>query len=116
MQLLRFLSPNTGRDTLCSLDKSFGCFVREVEVVIEEVTTRAFLTSVFLAVEADVEVEEGGGRAAVCSEGGGRDVEAVVVFKGSLDGALLRCVGSCFPVDPPPFCDAFCFTTFSSSI
>lgn len=86
------------------------------------VTERAFLTSAFREAEEDVgvvvvgEEEEEGGTVVDCREGRGCDVEAVVVLGGSLDGALLRCVVSCVPVDPPPFCDGFCLTTFSSSI
>lgn len=84
------------------------------------VTERAFLTSAFRQAEEDVVVEEQeeeeGGKAADCFGGKGDEVEAVVVFEGSLGGVLLHCVASCFPVNPPPFCDGFCFTTFRSSI
>lgn len=82
------------------------------------VTERAFLTSAFRQAEEDVvvEEEEEGGKAADCFWGKGDEVEAVVVFEGSLGGILLRCVVSCFPVNPPPFCDGFCLTTFRSSI
>lgn len=95
------------------------CFVREVEVVTVLVTERAFLTSALREADEDVvvvEEEEEGARAADCRGGRGSEVEAVVVVLGSLGGALLRCITSCFPVDPPPFCDGLCLTTFSSSI
>lgn len=98
---------------------TFVCFVREVEVVtvVVVVTERAFLTSAFRVAEEDVvvveEEEEEGGKVVVL---GGSEVEAVVVLGGSLGCGLLRCVVSCFPVDPPPFCDVLCLTTFSSSI
>lgn len=59
--------------------------------------------------------EEGGGKAVDCC-GGGAEVEAVVVFRAARCDALPRCVTSCFPVDPPPFCAGLCLTTFSSSI
>lgn len=118
LQLFRFLSPNTGRCTLRSPVKSFVCFVREVEVVTVVVTVRVFLASAFRGAEEDVgeEEEEEGSKVVDCLGGRGSEVEAVVVFGGSLGGALLRCVVSCFPVDPPPFCDVLCLTTFSSSI
>lgn len=85
------------------------------------VAQRAFLNSAFREADEDVvvveEEEEEGGRAVDCRGGRGSEVEAVVVVVGgSLGGALLRCVVSCFPVDPPPFCDDLCLTTFSSSI
>lgn len=83
------------------------------------VTERAFLTSAFRETEEDVvaeEEEEEGGGAVDCREGSGSGVEAVVALGTSLGGALLRCVVSCFPADPPPFCDGLCLTTFSSSI
>lgn len=91
-------------------------FVREVEVV----TERAFLSSAFRDAEEDVvvdEEEEEGGKAVDCRGGRVSEVETVVAVLGrALGGALLRCVVSCFPVDPPPFCDGLCLTTFSSSI
>lgn len=92
------------------------------------VTERAFLTSAFREAEEDVvvvvvveEEEEEGCMVVDCRGGRGSEVEAVVVavavvLEGNLDGALLRGVVSCFPVDPPPFCDDLCLTTFSSSI
>lgn len=89
------------------------CFVREVA------TERAFLTSAFREAEEDVMVvvvEEEEGKVVDCCGGRGGEVEAVVVLGESLGGALFRCVVSCFPVDPPPLCDGFCLTTFSSSI
>ena len=85
-------------------------------------TERAFLTSAFREAEEDVVVvvedeEEEGGGAVDCCGGRGKEVEAVVVDLGwSLGGALLRCVVSCLPVDPPPFCVGLCLTTFSRSI
>lgn len=82
-------------------------------------TERVFLTSAFREAEDVVgveEEEEEGGKVVDCSGGGGSEVEAVVVLEGGLGGALLRCVLSCFPVDPPPFCDVLCLTTFSNSI
>lgn len=90
------------------------CFVRVVEVV----TERAFLSNAFRQAEEDVveEEEEEGGKVVVCRGGRGSEVEAVVVLGGSLGAALPRCVVSCFHVDPPPFCDGLCLTTFSSSI
>lgn len=94
------------------------CFVRELEVVTAVVTERVFLISAFReAEEDDVEEEEEGGTVVDCRGGRGNEVEAVVVvLGGSLGSALLRCVVSCFPVDPPPLCDGLCLTTFSSSI
>lgn len=89
------------------------------------VKERAFLTGAFREVEEEAvvmgvveEEEEEGGRAMDCPWGKGSEVEAVVavVLGCCLLGALLPCVVSCFPVDPPPFCDDLCFTTFSSSI
>lgn len=83
------------------------------------VTERAFLTSIFREAEEDVVVEEEdeeGCTVVDCCGGRGSKVEAVVVLGGILGCALPRCVVSCVPVDPPPFCDALCFTTFSSSI
>lgn len=84
------------------------------------VRERAFLTSAFREAEEDVvveEEEEGGGKFVDCRGGRSSEVEAVVVVLGrSLGGALLLCVVSCFPVDPPPFCIGLCLTTFSSSI
>lgn len=89
------------------------------------VTERDFLTGAFREVEEEVvvmgvveEEEEEGGKAADCPRGRGSEaVAAAVVLLGCcLVGALLRCAVSCFPVDPPPFCDDLCFTTFSSSI
>lgn len=82
------------------------------------VTERVFLRDAFREAEEDVveEEEEEGGKVVDCRGGRGSEVEAVVVLGGSLAGALLRCVVSCFPVDPPPFCDGLCLTTFSSSI
>lgn len=117
VQLFRFLSPNTVRGALCNPIKSFVCFVREVVTVV--VAECAFLISAFREVEEDVVVEEdeeecGGG--ICCRAGSGREVETVVVFEESLGGALLRCAATCFPVDPPPFCDGLCLTTFNSSI
>lgn len=96
------------------------CFVREVEAVTVVVTERVFLASAFREAEEDVmveeEEEEEGGKDLDCCGGRGAEVEAVVVLEETKDGALLRCAVSCFPVDPPPFCDGFCLTTFSSSI
>lgn len=103
---------------------TFVCFVRDVEVVVM-VTERALLTSAFREAEEDVvvmavvEEEEEGGRAVDCLVGRGSEVEAVVmvvVLGWSLGGALLRSVGFSFPMDPPPFCDGLCLTTFNSSI
>lgn len=92
------------------------CFDREVVVV----TERPFLTSAIRDAEGGVvvdEEEEEGGKGVDCRGGRGSEVEAVVVVLGrSLGGALLHCAVSCFPVDPPPFCDGFCLTTFRSSI
>lgn len=81
-------------------------------------TERAFLTSAFCEAEEDVvEEEEEGGKFVDCCAGKGREVEAVVVVLGrSLGGALICCAASCFPVDPPPFCNVRCLTTFSSSM
>lgn len=63
------------------------------------------------------EDDEEGAKFVDCCAGKGRAAEAEVVLLGiSLGGALLRCVGSWFPVDPPPFCDALCLTTFSISM
>ena len=102
---------------------TFVCFVRDVEVVTVVVTERAFLTSALREAEEGavvvVEEEEEDGRAVGCLGGTGSEVEAVVfaVLLGwSLGCALLRCVVSCFPVDPPPFCVGLCLTTFNSSI
>lgn len=110
---------NTSEKYILSID-TFVCFVREVEMVAVVVTERAFLTSAFREAEEDVVVEEqeeeAGGKVMDCFWGKGDEVEVVVVFKGSLGGALLRCMVSCFPVDPPPFCDGLCLTTFRSSI
>lgn len=115
VQLFRFLSPNTGRDDLRSPVKSFVCFVREAVTV--AVTERAFLTSAFREAEGDGMVaEEEEEHGTCCRAGGRRETETVVVLEESLAGALLRCVASCFPVDPPPFCDDLCLTNFSSSI
>lgn len=109
VQLLRFLSPNTGRGNLCSPADSFACLMREVQLGTVLVTTRAFLTSVFrtagegvvLVVEEEEEDEGGVAERRVQRTGSrGNEVEPVAV--GSADGALLRVV-SCFPVDPPPF-------------
>lgn len=65
-----------------------------------------------------VEEEEAdeGGKVLGCCGGRRADVEAVMDLGGNLAGALLRCALSCFPVDPPPFCDDPCFSTFRSSI
>lgn len=109
---------NTSKGQILSAD-TFVCFVREVEVVMVVVAERAFLTSIFREAEEDVVVEEEdeeGCTVVDCCGGRGRKVEAVVVLGRTLGCALPRCVVSCFPVDPPPFCDALCFTTFSSSI
>lgn len=78
------------------------------------VTECAFLTDAF----REVEEEAAGGEeeGACCCRGPAADVDAVLFLGGTLTAALLRCVLSCFPVDPPPFCKAPCFTTFSSSI
>lgn len=70
---------------------------------------------VLLLLEEEEDEEEGGGIAVDCC-GGGAEVEAVVVFRAARCDALPRCVMSCFPVDPPPFCADLCLTTFSSSI
>lgn len=45
----------------------------------------------------------------------GAEVEAALLFKAARCAALPRCVLSCFPVDPPPFCVGLCLATFSSS-
>lgn len=92
-------------------------FVREAVTVV--LTGRAFLTGAFREAEGDgvaEEEEEEHGGGTWCRAGSGRETETVVAFEESLAGALLRCVASCFPVDPPPFCDDLCLTTFSSSI
>lgn len=60
--------------------------------------------------------EEGGGKAVDCGGGPGAEAEAVVVFTAARCDAFPRCVLSCFPVDPPPFCAGRCLTTFSSSM
>lgn len=81
------------------------------------VTERAFLTSAFRGVEEEEAVEgEEEGKGACCCRGPAADVDAVWFLGGTLTAALLCGVLSCFPVDPPPFCKAPCFTTFSSSI
>lgn len=93
--------------------------MRVVELVTVVVTERAFLTSAFREAEEDVvveEEEEEGGKVVDCRGGRGSEVEAVVVLGAGLGDALLRCAVSCFPVDPPPFWDDLCLTTFSSSI
>lgn len=109
---------NTRKGQILSAD-TFVCFVREVEVVMAVVAERAFLTIIFREAEEDVVVEEEDEEGCMlvdCCGGWGSKVEAVVALGGILSCALPRCVVSCFPVDPPPFCDALCFTTFSSSI
>lgn len=79
------------------------------------VTERALLTSALREVEEDVVVvvvteEEECGVATFCPGGRGSEAEAVmVVSDGVLSGALLS-------VNPPPFCDGLCLTTFNSSI
>lgn len=96
---------------------TFVCFVREVVTVV--VAECAFLISAFREVEEAVVEEEDAEEfvgCICCRAGSGREVETVVVFEESLGGALLRCAATCFPVDPPPFCDGLFLTTFNSSI
>lgn len=98
------------------------CFVRHA-VAVAAVTDRALFTGAFWkAVEDEMvtlleeeDEEEGGGKAVDCC-GGGAEVEAALLFRAARCDALPRCVLSCFPVDPPPFCAGLCLTTFSSSI
>lgn len=100
------------------------CLLWHAVVVVVAVTDCALLTRPFWeAVEdemvlllEDEDEEDGGAKAADCCGGPGAEVEAVVVFKAARCDALPRCVLSCFPVDPPPFCVGLCLTTFSSSI
>ena len=93
------------------------CFVQEVEVETLTVAECVFLTSVFREEQGDEAVEgEEDGKGVCCCEGPAADVDAMLVLGETLAAALLRCVLSCFSVDPPPFCKEPCLTTFSSSI
>lgn len=92
-------------------------FEQEVVAGTETVSERAFLTSAFREVEEDEAAEgEDGGKPVCCCGRPAADVDAALLLGGTLAAALLHCVLSCFPVGPPPFCGAPCFTTLSSSI
>lgn len=93
------------------------CFELEVEVGTGTVTGCVFLTGAFRAVEEDGAVEgEEGGKALSCCGAPAADVDAALPLGGALAAALLRCVLSCFTVDPPPFCEDPCLATFSRSM
>lgn len=91
------------------------CFEQEVEVQTLPVTEYAFLTGAFREEEEDeaVEGEEDGKVLGCC---GGPAADASLGLGGTFAAALLCCVISCFPVDPPPLCKEPCLSTFSSSI
>lgn len=98
---------------------TFVCLELEVEVGTGTgtVTGCVFLTGAFRAVEEDGAVEgEEGGKGLCCCGAPAADVDTALLLGAALAAALLRCVLSCFPVDPPPFCEDPCLTTFSRSM